>query len=250
MPSRNRGKPKPKLGDLSRVAPTDEERADVQNALERERSAITIAILGASQVEHELETELRDCFRRSDDETWKMLTDDRGPISTFSQKITMAYGLGVIDDVTLKSLNTIRQIRNAFAHTKRLINFENELVVRELKKVALPVESKGRLYRYLSSVRSVQYGARPSYVKLCLIVCVKLLERRTRRVKAKNARAETRYRRQILAKALDLPPSPRGGGLLELLTGYRSVDPRKTILGGAALSDRDLDASEPDKKDK
>lgn len=204
MASRNRGKSKPKLRDLSRIGPTDEEYDAVQDALGRDGSPITIAILGASLVEHGLETELRNCFPRSDDETWRLLTDDRGPLGTFSQKITAAYGLGIIDDVIRDALNTIRQIRNAFAHTKRLIDFNNELITRELEKATLPPEERSKLYKNLSSVRAAPHGPKSAYEMLCLIVCMELFAEGSRRLEAKKVhlKAQLRRYRSRLAEAL------------------------------------------------
>lgn len=250
MASRNRGKSKPKLRDLSRIAPSHEEKAAVRDALARRGSAITAAILGASQVEHELETELRVCFRRSDDETWKLMTDDRGPLGTFSQKITAAYAFGIIDDVIKSALDTIRQIRNAFAHTKRLIDFNNELIVQELKKVTLPQSPRSKLYEYLSGVRTVQYGPQAAYVRLCLTATLTLAERRWRRARTREARAAARHRYDDLAKALLQPPAESRTGLRELLGGYRTADPTKTILGEVDFAARDWGENPDDNKDK
>ena len=134
MPSRNRGKPKPKLRDLSRHPPTEEEKQALVDAVVSE-NPIATAILGAVFVEHELEMTLRGRLSKNDDDTWLALTGDEGPLGTFSKKITAAYALGVCDDITRSNLNIVRAIRNAFAHAKKLIDFDNELIASELKKV-------------------------------------------------------------------------------------------------------------------
>lgn len=237
MASRNRGKFKPKLRDLSRISPTSEELQEVWRSL-REGSPITTAILAAGIVEHELETALRACFSRSDDETWKLLTNDNGPLGTFNQKIIAAYGFGIVDDTVKHALDSIRQIRNVFAHTKRLIDFDHELIVQELKKVSLPQEKRSHLSKRLSRVREMESGPTAAYGTLCIAVCIKLLDRRLRQAKARNA-ARTRRRRQALASALRQPPALHTAGLLRLLTGYPPVDPKKTILGSADLEAQD-----------
>ncbi|MGH6848272.1 MAG: hypothetical protein ACREC0_12795 [Methylocella sp.] len=56
--TRNRGKPKPKLRDLSRARPTDEEPKTLIDAFYT-ASPIARAIIGAVLVEHELDELLR-----------------------------------------------------------------------------------------------------------------------------------------------------------------------------------------------
>jgi len=57
--SRNRGKTKPKLRDLSEQPLTFEEQGALLDALVAATPPIVTAILGAVMVEHELETSLR-----------------------------------------------------------------------------------------------------------------------------------------------------------------------------------------------
>lgn len=158
MPSRNRGKSKQKLRDLSRIPPTKEERKAVQQELIENESPIATAILGATIVEMELETELRTRFSRKDDDTWKDLTADGGPLGTFNQKIVAAYGFRILDDVLRDGMDTVRHIRNAFAHSKRLIDFNHELVTRELRLVTLPKGKRSALYKQFLAVRTLREG--------------------------------------------------------------------------------------------
>ena len=240
-----------KLRDLSRIPPTFEERAAVREALNNNASPITIAILGSSIVEHELETELRSFFRRSDDETWKLLTGDTGPLGTFNQKIIAAYGFGIVDEVYKKALDAIRQIRNAFAHTKRLIDFDHELIEKELKTLKLPTAKRSFLYKQLVSIRAIEGGPRTAYILLCFVVNIRLLDRQLRRSKAKSyARKRASQRREELAKVLRRPPSSRRLGLLGLLGNYQPGDPKKTILGEAALAASELESDDDGKTDK
>ena len=73
MPSRNRGKPKLKLRDLSRKWPTDEETAALVEHFASNSTPIVTAILGAALLEYELERMLRPRFRRQDEDTWKQM---------------------------------------------------------------------------------------------------------------------------------------------------------------------------------
>jgi hypothetical protein len=248
--ARNRGKSKPSLRDLSRIPPTLEERQANLKALRQDESPIATAILGAAMVEHELEIELRACFRRSDDETWNTLTGDTGPLGTFNQKIIAAYGFGIVDEILKDGLNTIRQIRNAFAHAKRLIGFEHELIVRELKSISLPKARRSHRYRRLADVQDMKAGARIAYGTLCLSLCIELLDRRLKRRQAKDsARSRTLRRRKVLSNALLQPPSSRRLGLLGLLAGYQTADPKRLIPGEATPEVPGSEADAPDKKD-
>ena len=249
MSSRNRGKSKPTLRDLSRVPPTREERIAVRKALLDNESPIATAILGATLVEMELETELRTRFPRKDEDTWKDLTSEVGPLSTFHQKIVAAYGFRILDNVLLDSMNTVRQIRNAFAHSKRLIDFNNKLVTRELKRVTLPKGRRSILYHQFLAVRGFDEGPRKAYVLLCLALVFRLMDRRHKRSQARVTRAE-RNRRKALVAALRQTTSTDGTAPLGLLVGYPPVDPSQTILGSFSRVVHPPETTTPRKRNK
>jgi hypothetical protein len=119
----SRGKPKPKISDISRTPPTREELDALAASLESdELHPITAAILGAVLVEHELENELRRRLRCNDD-TWGELLSDIGPLRTFHSKIVMGCALRMYNDDVRFDLNIVRNIRNQFAHSKKLVSF-------------------------------------------------------------------------------------------------------------------------------
>lgn len=249
MSSRNRGKPKPTLRDFSRIPLTQEERTAVREALRDNESPIATAILGATIVEMELETELRNRFTRKDDDTWKDLTGEVGPLGTFHQKIIAAYGFRILDNVLLDGMNTVRQIRNAFAHSKRLIDFNNKLVTRELKRVTLPKGKQSTLYQQFSAVRGLDEGPRLAYVLLCLALTLRLMDKRIKRGKARATRAE-RNRRKALVEALRQTTSTDGTVPLGLLAGYPPVDPSQTILGSFSRVVHPPETTTPRKRNK
>jgi hypothetical protein len=126
-------KRKPKLRDLSYAVPTGEEKRTLITSLVS-ASPISAAVMGAVLVEHELEGLIRKRFRRNDDDTWKDLLNDQGPLRSFHSKILTAYAFGIVDDTTRDNLDIVRQVRNAFAHAKTPLDFEHPLV----KKMRLP----------------------------------------------------------------------------------------------------------------
>jgi hypothetical protein len=79
------------------------------------------AILLAANVENALDSVL---LRVLDDSKQDDLFSFHGPLGTFSSKILMAQALELIGPETFSNLTYIRHIRNAFAHSKKPINFK------------------------------------------------------------------------------------------------------------------------------
>ena len=73
-----------------------------------------------------------------------LLADD-GPIATYNQKIALGYALDLYDDEILKALSVTRKIRNQFAHARRLIRFNNPLIIQELRSFKFPDTPKYRV---------------------------------------------------------------------------------------------------------
>lgn len=223
MPTRNRGKPKPKLRDLSRTAPTIEELAALKEQFHGDQPPIVKAIIGQSLLEIELDTHLRHHFYRKDDATWEKLTSGaEGPLSSFNSKIIAAHAFGICNDVIRDGLNTVRQIRNAFAHSKRPLKFSNKLIVHELTTVTLPAGTRTSLYSGLHHVRDLakisEYGATQAYVMLCLVLDNYLLNRQSKRLKAKERRRSKRsYQSQLAAALAGRPPTGSRGLLSQSL---------------------------------
>src|SRR5687768_15158460 len=94
-------KKKPRLRDVSRLHPTDEESEKLRAKITaKDAPPIVVAIVGQAIVEVELERQLRDCFRKKDEKTWLQLTDEvTAPLATFSQKITAGYAFGLYDNI-------------------------------------------------------------------------------------------------------------------------------------------------------
>jgi DNA-binding MltR family transcriptional regulator len=146
---------KPKLRDLSRLPPEFDDVIALSDALSKDHHPITTAIIGAVMIEHQLDRLLRSKLKHKDDTTWAMLVGDNGPLRSFSSKIAMGYALGIYDKRMHSDLNIVRNIRNAFAHPKKLIQFDHLAVVAELRKAtAIPTKFwkfKGRdTFHYIS----------------------------------------------------------------------------------------------------
>jgi hypothetical protein len=212
--SRNRGKPT--IRHLSYMIPTHEERNRLfETAIES--TSIAAAILGLVIVEQELEDSIRSKFPKIDNDTWSSMLQENGPLATFNQKIAVGFAFRIYDKATRDNLKIISNIRNAFAHSKRLIDFDNELIKRELSKAAIPNFEK-RVHR---SIHEPTFSPKESYITLCMIITFYLTKRsrdslkaRLKRLKKKsktplwNALLGTLGTKDIERLISNPPPSP------------------------------------------
>jgi DNA-binding MltR family transcriptional regulator len=167
-----------KLRDFSRLPPEyDDLSARLADFL-RPQHPITTAILGAIMVEHELDELLRCRLKHKDDNTWAMLTADHGPLYSFSAKIAMGHALGIYDQATFNDLTIVRKIRNAFAHSKKPIQFDHPAVIAELKKATT------------SAIPKKTWNAKGSdvflYGSLCMRLSTKLIRIYSRTIKRRK----------------------------------------------------------------
>lgn len=70
--------------------------------------------------------------------TRKELFGIDSPIGTFSYKIIIAHALRIIGSETRSNLDTIRRIRNVFAHAKIPISFETPAIIQACAALKLP----------------------------------------------------------------------------------------------------------------
>lgn len=190
--SRYRGKPKPSLRDLSRMTPSDEESEAITNAIIKAPPVVT-AIWGVAIIDTELEQLLRKRIPRKDEKTWERLTEENGPFNTFYAKIMLGYAFRIYDETLEKNFHIVRRIRNMFAHARKPIAFDHELVVAELKKVELPRATRSRLYRQLEIVKSLAGGPSMAYANLCFILAIELIRKDRQAIQAKACRLRRRH---------------------------------------------------------
>lgn len=90
---------------------------------ESDRSA---AILASSFLEEILEETIQSFF--IEDQAVDTLFKGYSPLATFSSKIALAYALGLITKEMKQDLDTIRKIRNHFAHNWQDVSFNTSPV--------------------------------------------------------------------------------------------------------------------------
>jgi hypothetical protein len=230
MASRNRGVPKPKLRDLSTGKLTVEEKSAISQAF-IDAPPIAAAIIGAVMVEHDLDGCLRRKFPRITDEDWGEMLGDRGPLRTFSAKITMGYALHIYGEATKDNLNIVRTIRNAFAHSKKLIDFKHDLIVAELRKVKVGTFRK----RTFAKIQSGKWNGDTSYVILCYTLMSELMRHVTKSLSAKHARLNKKRSPlvNVLMRAAD---AQEPIGLSPLLSPQNQISGPNALAQGGLLA--------------
>jgi hypothetical protein len=216
----SRGRRKRSLRDLSRDEPSPEDSDEIRR-LQREGPGVVTAILGAAQVEYQLERLIFARLKRRDANTIEALTRDNGPLSGLYAKCVMAHAMGIIDDVILGNINIIRTIRNAFAHAKRPISFETAEVLDELRRIRLPPKSKSELYLDLAFAKKPSPGTGAASFRILVSnIIIQLLNKGTKRFRNRAAYLRRKAKR-------------RGGGIVAgvSLADYENFRP---LTGGLA----------------
>lgn len=96
-----------------------------------------VAIISCSFIDSALR-EILSNFFLDDLKNDKKIFEGNGPLNTFSSKITIAYQLGLISKKEYKIIDTIRSIRNIFAHQIVQCDF-NELSIKDkCKNISVP----------------------------------------------------------------------------------------------------------------
>jgi hypothetical protein len=137
-------KPIRSYNDILRARPSGDElgRAILEAMGASDRAS---ALLFTSHVDTLLLSLITNELPRDEDEVMDELTSQGASLSTFSNKITLAYALGIISGKTRRELNVIRKIRNAFAHSVLSLDF-SEPAIKQMC-MALDVD---RMHHYLN----------------------------------------------------------------------------------------------------
>ncbi len=126
------------LKALSRQRVKFNDIPDFFDALNSE-TARSVAILAATGVEDALEFAIVARLVHGLSATdFTHLFDGDNPLSTFSAKIKIGHALGLYGHLYRADLNCIRDIRNAFAHSKAIIDFDHPDVASACKELNGP----------------------------------------------------------------------------------------------------------------
>jgi len=133
------------LNALRKLARTEAEMqhfGDFNEQIRSEKNDRGAAILAATNVEIALRYALVRRLTVKEDQHG-LFFGSGSPLSTFDQKIRIAYALEIFGQKTKINLDLVREIRNAFAHAHIPITFETDQVkdVCKLKSLASSAES-------------------------------------------------------------------------------------------------------------
>ena len=170
--------------------------------------AITVAILGVSLVEYELEKILRNRSHHKDDDTWMEVTSINGPLSGLHAKIIAGYAFGLYGSFFKDLLHTLRNVRNAFAHSKKLVDFQNEVILKTLRDVRNLDKSKKKNSELSKGVKYVSEKAsgqnpegKDAFVNLIYVILLHFRKLETKSLKRQVVRLKTKLARVTANKS-------------------------------------------------
>ena len=99
------------------------------------------AVLGAAHLDYLLAKAIEVHLPRGSELSDELLFKPQAPLGTFSSRISMAFALEIISKETKENLNTIRRIRNDFAHKMELHTFdEDQSIIDRCKNLQIAVK--------------------------------------------------------------------------------------------------------------
>jgi DNA-binding MltR family transcriptional regulator len=122
------------LKKFAKERPTTEEIAQMFSEIRSDapRSAV---VLAAALIDDVLSGAIRYRMVKLSKDEDDDLFEGNGPLASFSARIRMAYAPGIIGKKTRHDLNVIHEIRNAFAHVRRVMNFDTPEVSTLIKSL-------------------------------------------------------------------------------------------------------------------
>jgi DNA-binding MltR family transcriptional regulator len=140
---------------------TDKKKFDLVE--ESDRGCV---LVGAALLEERLEEMFIAVFKanKTPKKIQDSIFDSNGALSTFSAKIKMAYALGFIEKYMFEDLESIRRIRNDFAHSTKEVDFIGSNVADVISSMHCAQNFKGKMKRYSPKLESVEEDGPPEHV--------------------------------------------------------------------------------------
>lgn len=111
------------------------------------------AVLSFAAVIEERLKEVILLFLMDNKSSVKLLDGFNAPLGTFSAKILMAHALGLISEKEFKEIQTLRKIRNRFAHSLEKIDFETN----DIKSILYTLPTLGDSEEFRNNPRAFFY---------------------------------------------------------------------------------------------
>jgi DNA-binding MltR family transcriptional regulator len=120
------------------------------------RAHAQTVIVGAAIIDQDLRNALVAKMQPVSKTLLERLFDGYGPLSSFSAKIDLCHALRIITKDMYADLTTIRKIRNAFAHSVALVNFDSpEILVLFKRFSAMPAGEMNCQALYMSKMGEI-----------------------------------------------------------------------------------------------
>ena len=200
MPVRggSKGKKKPSLQSLSlsklEASFAPKVFREIQEASDR-----TAAILAATSVQSTLREYIIVHLARKEPESTAPLLERDGALATFFAKIHLAFAMGLISKVDVGDLEIIRRVRNVFAHSVLPLDFADDTIEKEVRKLALyKPPYTDEVWTQLALSYPGMSQTRTAFLASCMLLVVKMLT-----VHVNKAEAEVDKMRKKFASYLE-----------------------------------------------
>lgn len=137
-----------------------------------EQPDMVVAIAGAALVEGILEKFLVNSLPVSNKQLVGELFAIKGPLGDFYSKILVARAFGRITSPMVRELNSIRAIRNVFAHSKVPISFETSEITKVVDESGLKTAIKNVEIR---EAHKMNLNNKEWYALMCQILYIMLM---------------------------------------------------------------------------
>ncbi|MEX1059878.1 MAG: MltR family transcriptional regulator [Methyloceanibacter sp.] len=138
---REKKKPQRSLRTISREEPTRDEMLEMLRESWR-GSDLMAAIIPCVHLQDAIAQLIIAHFPRTDKDVIEGLYERDGPLSTFFSQIQLGYAMGLFDRDVKRDLDTIRHIRNGFAHSLKPLRFTTPEVEREVRRIKSGVATR------------------------------------------------------------------------------------------------------------
>jgi hypothetical protein len=132
-------KTSPSLKELSRMPLGNDDLKLVLSEIKSSSDRVT-AITFSAWIDRVIEQAILDHLPMKDDEVKRRLVDNGGALSTSFAKNHLGYAMGLYGKSSLNNLETIRRIRNAFAHAAVPLTFDTEQVATEIGELEIEAD--------------------------------------------------------------------------------------------------------------
>jgi DNA-binding MltR family transcriptional regulator len=100
---------------------------------------------------------------------------NQGILESIGAKTKLAHGLGIIGPITRDGITSTTQIRNVFAHSPEIVNFETKEIVERCKGLSFIKSINAAKFRMFVSALDTGETAKEMYMATCVSLVTMLL---------------------------------------------------------------------------